>query len=111
MQSGLTPRQLDLLEYLRDFIRREGHSPSFQQMLSAVDLKSKSGIHRLVDSLEERGYIRRLHNRARAIVLIDEPDRLSHAAEIHLKAYCQRHRVSREQAVAVALESYFGGAV
>lgn len=109
MKRGLTPRQLDLLEYIREFIAREGHSPSFVQMLSAVDLKSKSGIHRLVDSLEERGYIRRLHNRARAIVLVED-ERFAPAIEANIAAYCRRHHVGREAAVARAVECFFGGA-
>lgn len=109
MKRGLTPRQLDLLEYLREFITREGHSPSFEQMLSAVDLKSKSGIHRLVDCLEERGYIRRLHNRARAIVLVDG-DKFAPSVEASIAEYCRVHRCERDAAVARAVEHFFGSA-
>ncbi len=63
----LTERQHKLLTYLRDYQTENGYSPSFEEMRIALDLKSKSGIHRLLYSLEERNFIRKLSNRARAI--------------------------------------------
>lgn len=71
MSGGLTKLQLACLEFIRSHIDREGVSPSFDEMKDALDLKSKSGIHRLITALEERSFIRRLHNRARAIEIID----------------------------------------
>ena len=65
----LTAKQKELLDYLRG---RE-ICPSFEEMKEALGLKSKSGVHRLISALEERGYIRRAINRARAIELIDDP--------------------------------------
>jgi len=71
----LTPRQSDLLKYIARYQgENDGVSPSFEQMMTELSLHSKSGVHRLISGLEERGYIRRLHNRARAIAIIIDPD-------------------------------------
>lgn len=70
----LTRKQLDLLKFIHARISEDGVSPSFDEMKSALNLKSKSGIHRLITALEERGFIRRLAHRARAIEVIRLPD-------------------------------------
>ena len=62
----LTRKQYELLMYIQDRLSASGVSPSFEEMKQALDLKSKSGIHRLITGLEERGFIRRLPHRARA---------------------------------------------
>ena len=66
----LTQKQLELLTFLTNNLKENGVAPSFDEMKDALNLKSKSGIHRLVSALEERGFIRRLPNRARAIEII-----------------------------------------
>ena len=66
----LTPKQQSLLQFLEAHLLASGTAPSFEQMRIALNLKSKSGIHRLVTALEERGFIRRLPNRARALEVI-----------------------------------------
>ena len=66
----LTKKQLELLTFLKDHLKKNDVPPSFDEMKDALNLKSKSGIHRLVSALEERGFIRRLPNRARAIEII-----------------------------------------
>ena len=66
----LTAKQRDLLNFLTVYQDNHDHAPSFDEMRDAMGLKSKSGIHRLVSALEERGHIRRLANRARAIEII-----------------------------------------
>jgi repressor LexA len=66
----LTQRQLQLLKYIQDYVREHNVSPSFEEMREALRLKSKSGIHRLIQGLEERGYIRRLAYRARALEVV-----------------------------------------
>lgn len=71
--DGLTVKQADLLSFIRERAA-DGETPSFEEMKGALGLKSKSGIHRLIEALEERGYIVRAINRARAIVLVDNPD-------------------------------------
>jgi repressor LexA len=71
----LTRKQHDLLCYIEDVLEDRGISPSFEEMKEALGLKSKSGIHRLISALEERGFIRRLANRARALEIVKAPDR------------------------------------
>lgn len=73
----LTRKQLDLLDFINKRMQRDGVPPSFDEMKDALDLRSKSGIHRLITALEERGFIRRLAHRARAIEIVKLPDSLS----------------------------------
>ena len=73
----LTAKQRELLNFLKNYQAEFDHAPSFDEMKDAIGLKSKSGIHRLVSALEERGHIRRLANRARAIEIIDATPPLS----------------------------------
>ncbi|MFQ6551970.1 transcriptional repressor LexA [Aestuariibius insulae] len=70
----LTKKQLDLLDFIHRRVQRDGVPPSFDEMKDALDLRSKSGIHRLITALEERGFIRRLAHRARAIEIVKLPD-------------------------------------
>jgi repressor LexA len=70
----LTRKQLELLRFIHERLTETGVPPSFDEMKDALDLKSKSGIHRLITALEERGFIRRLPNRARAIEVIKQPE-------------------------------------
>ena len=69
----LTEKQFELLKYIHQRITESGISPSYDEMKVAVNLHSKSGIHRLINALEERGYIRRLPNRARALEVLRHP--------------------------------------
>ena len=70
----LTRKQYELLRFINERLKESGVPPSFDEMKDALDLRSKSGIHRLITALEERGFIRRLPNRARAIEVIKLPD-------------------------------------
>ncbi|NRB36138.1 MAG: transcriptional repressor LexA [Rhodobacteraceae bacterium] len=72
----LTKKQLDLLEFIHKRMQADGVPPSFDEMKEALDLRSKSGIHRLITALEERGFIRRLAHRARAIEIVKLPESL-----------------------------------
>ena len=72
----LTRKQLDLLDFINRRVQRDGVPPSFDEMRDALDLRSKSGIHRLITALEERGFIRRLAHRARAIEIVKLPESL-----------------------------------
>ncbi|SLN10085.1 transcriptional repressor LexA [Ruegeria meonggei] len=72
----LTKKQLDLLEFIHKRVQADGVPPSFDEMKAALDLRSKSGIHRLITALEERGFIRRLAHRARAIEIVKLPESL-----------------------------------
>ena len=73
----LTKKQIELLEFIQTRMARDGVPPSFDEMKIALDLRSKSGIHRLVTALEERGFIRRLPHRARALEIVRLPETLS----------------------------------
>ena len=77
----LTRKQHELLLYIDKHLGETGVSPSFEEMKDALDLKSKSGVHRLISALEERGFIRRLPNRARALEGLKMPDTRGGAAQ------------------------------
>jgi len=70
----LTKKQNDLLRFIHERLKESGVPPSFDEMKDALDLRSKSGIHRLILALEERGFIRRLPNRARALEVLRLPE-------------------------------------
>ncbi|HEY0622705.1 transcriptional repressor LexA [Sphingomonas sp.] len=71
----LTKKQHELICFIADRLNDTGVSPSFEEMKDALDLKSKSGVHRLISALEERGFLRRLPNRARALEVLKMPER------------------------------------
>ena len=73
----LTAKQRELLQFIHDRLKQSGVSPSFDEMREALELKSKSGVHRLISALEERQFIRRLPNRARALEVIKMPETVS----------------------------------
>ncbi|MCP9223310.1 transcriptional repressor LexA [Erythrobacter sp. LQ02-29] len=70
----LTAKQHELIRFIQQRLEKTGISPSFEEMKEALDLKSKSGVHRLISALEERGFIRRLPNRARALEILKQPE-------------------------------------
>jgi repressor LexA len=70
----LTKKQHELIRFIQERLEQTGISPSFEEMKEALDLKSKSGVHRLISALEERGFIRRLPNRARALEVLKQPE-------------------------------------
>jgi len=70
----LTAKQHELLLFIQKKLEDSGISPSFEEMKEALDLKSKSGVHRLISALEERGFLRRLPNRARALEVLKHPE-------------------------------------
>src|SRR6476659_5368441 len=76
----LTVKQRELLQYIHERVSETGVSPSFDEMREALELKSKSGVHRLISALEERNFIRRLPNRARALEVLRMPDQPGAAA-------------------------------
>lgn len=76
----LTAKQHELLRFIQRKLEETGISPSFEEMKEALDLKSKSGVHRLISALEERGFIRRLPNRARALEVTRQPEDITASA-------------------------------
>ena len=95
----LTRKQHDLICFIADRLNETGVSPSFEEMKEALDLKSKSGVHRLISALEERQFLRRLPNRARALEVLRMPER----AEPRSAAAVTAPAVARASASAPAL--------
>ena len=91
----LTKKQLDLLSFIHQRVQRDGVPPSFDEMKLALDLRSKSGIHRLITALEERGFIRRLAHRARAIEVVKLPESLGGAPGPTPRRRLRRNRSPR----------------
>lgn len=87
----LTRKQYELLMFIHERVRESGIPPSFDEMKDALDLKSKSGIHRLITALEERGFLKRMEKRARAIEIIKLPDNVSET----LRPAVSRNQVQR----------------
>ena len=86
----LTKKQLDLLDFINKRIQTDGVPPSFDEMKEALDLRSKSGIHRLITALEERGFIRRLAHKARALEIVKLPESLGGAPTAATQAFQPR---------------------
>ncbi|HJT39428.1 MAG TPA: transcriptional repressor LexA [Sphingobium sp.] len=82
----LTPKQQELLSFIQTRLEEGGVSPSFEEMKEALDLRSKSGIHRLINALEERGFIRRLPNRARALEVVKLPEAMHRSPKVIVPA-------------------------
>ena len=76
----LTRKQHELLSFIDSHLKESGVSPSFEEMKEALSLRSKSGIHRLISALEERGFLRRHHHRARALEVVKLPENMAHQA-------------------------------
>ena len=83
----LTKKQSELLRFIHERLQEAGVPPSFDEMKEALDLRSKSGIHRLIMALEERGFIKRLANRARAIEVLRLPESATVQAPVRPRAF------------------------
>src|SRR5690349_17673303 len=105
---GMTRQQRELLDFIRARIEETNVAPSFDEMRDNLGLKSKSGIHRLVTALEERGHIVRLHNRSRAIALRHILDGGSIPADIadQIARIARLRRVPAEVALRQAVDLY-----
>jgi repressor LexA len=79
----LTRKQHELLTFIDRHLKATGFSPSFEEMKDALDLKSKSGIHRLISALEERGFLQRRHHRARALEVVRLPDEIAARSAVY----------------------------
>ncbi len=82
----LTRKQHELLTFIDRHLRETGFSPSFEEMKEALQLKSKSGIHRLISALEERGFLKRRHHRARALEVTRLPDETARRPPVYVEA-------------------------
>jgi repressor LexA len=83
----LTTKQKELLMFIHERLKETGVPPSFDEMKEALDLKSKSGIHRLITALEERGFVRRLPHRARAMEIVRLPDSMPQALALRARGF------------------------
>lgn len=83
----LTRKQCELLKFIHERLTESGVPPSFDEMKDALDLKSKSGVHRLINALVERGFIRRLPNRARALEVLRLPEAVGQAAAMPRRGF------------------------
>lgn len=93
--TPLTQKQKELLEFIASHVAEtNGVAPSFEEMKEAVSLKSKSGVHRLVTALEQRGHIRKLPNRARAIEVVKEGKGLAQYSIYELMAEIERRKAA-----------------
>ena len=97
----LTKKQFELLLFINERLKETGVSPSFDEMKEALNLKSKSGIHRLITALEERGFIRRLAHRARALNVIKLPDSMSTSLAAPSRSTTQPPAVNHDRSVCV----------
>lgn len=109
---GLTPRQSNLFGFIRSYKNENDVAPTYGEMAAYLDLRSKSGIARLVEGIEERGLIRRLPNKARAIEIVAPVLELSPHPEVmaQIRRYATAQKVSVETIACEALRSWFGGA-
>src|SRR6187402_2639765 len=98
----LTKKQHELLMFIHERIKESGVSPSFDEMKDALDLASKSGIHRLITALEERGFLRRLPHRARALEVVKLPQQATTAAPPRGRGAFKPQLVDAGQAVPAA---------
>lgn len=105
----LTSKQKELLLFIHQRIRETGVSPSFDEMKEALDLASKSGIHRLITALEERGFIRRLAHRARALEVLKLPDSATPAAPARGRTSFKPSVVSAQAPARTYEEAMSGG--
>lgn len=101
---GLTRKQAELLAFIREYNASHPNSPSFDEMQAALQLASKSGVHRLVVALEERGAIRRTEHRARSIVVVDPRKALVEVVEGLVNAAAVDGQLRSRGAIAAALE-------
>jgi repressor LexA len=106
----LTTKQKELLMFIHERLKETGVPPSFDEMKEALDLKSKSGIHRLITALEERGFVRRLPHRARALEVLKLPDSATPAAPPRGRTAFRPSVVPQERAAAGAAMAGAAGA-
>ncbi len=102
----LTAKQHELIRFIQQRLEETGISPSFEEMKEALDLKSKSGVHRLISALEERGFLRRLPNRARALEVIRQPEDTTPAVRTGLRLAAENPALAPSTGSASAPSGY-----
>ncbi len=99
----LTKKQYELLLFINERLKETGVSPSFDEMKEALNLRSKSGIHRLITALEERGFIKRLAHRARALEVVKLPDTMASSMSAPTRAATPPVAANDDRAISVAV--------
>ncbi len=99
----LTKKQYELLLFINERLKETGISPSFDEMKVALNLRSKSGIHRLITALEERGFIKRLPHRARALEVVKLPNAISTSLSAPPRVTLPTHATNDNSAVSIAV--------
>lgn len=99
----LTKKQYELLLFINERLKETGVSPSFDEMKEALNLRSKSGIHRLITALEERGFIKRLAHRARALEVVKLPDTMASSMSAPARASTPPVAANDDRAVSVSV--------
>lgn len=99
----LTRKQHELLTFIDNRLKETGVSPSFEEMKEALDLKSKSGVHRLISALEERNFIRRLPNRARALEVLRMPETTAKVPSVQVKVPPAAPQAANENVLEIPL--------
>lgn len=110
MSFGMTPRQSKCLAFIRTYVaEHEGESPSYDEIAAGLHLRSKSGVWRMIEALEARGFIRRMPGHARAIELVDvnSDSSIDAGTELALRTYCHGTGLARQAVVTDALREYF----
>lgn len=105
----LTPRERDALDFIKAFNANHRYSPTLREIADGIGLKAKSGANRLVSALEDRGYINRIPNRARALeVIVRKVPEMPRDVEVALAAYCAERSVHRDTVIVEAVAAYLG---
>lgn len=99
----LTKKQSELLMFINERLKESGVSPSFDEMKEALNLKSKSGIHRLITALEERGFIKRLPHRARALDVVKLPENMQSSLGVSSRSDLPPVASNDDQSVSIAV--------
>lgn len=110
MTVGMTPQQSQCLKFIRDHVAtHDGESPSYDEIAAGLNLRSKSGVWRMIEGLEQRGLVRRLPGQSRALEIIDvEPgSAIDAGTELALRTYCHVTGLAKRFVVTDALREYF----
>ncbi len=99
----LTKKQSELLMFINERLKESGVSPSFDEMKEALNLRSKSGIHRLITALEERGFIKRLPHRARALDVVKLPENMQSSLSAPSRAVAQPIAANDDRSASIAV--------
>lgn len=105
MRTGLTPRQAELLTFIRGAIKRTGIGPTRAEMATAIGICSKGAVASMIDRLEDRGFVQRIPNASRSISVVEKPG-IPPELDERIAAYCRQARIPRHEFDRRAAESF-----